>query len=109
VSDYLLEPVDAADGRTYAVRAYRAGTLARFPSAQNAPQPGGLLKLPLFMLGWLLHLLVFRRNWTVAVTPWHNLPGPRHRERVTSRTVATARAEELRRALADGAWSPERH
>lgn len=61
---------------------------------------------PLELLGWLLHVLVFGRGWTVAVTPWHNLPGPRYRERTGSRATAEARSEGLRRAIEVGLWKP---
>jgi hypothetical protein len=99
------EPVDAPDGRSYVVRTYRSGTLTgRFPSA-GGPAPAALLVIPLALVGWLLHLLVYRQSWTVAVTPWHNLPGPRHRERVPSRDAAAARVIELEAAVQSGTWA----
>jgi hypothetical protein len=55
--------------------------MARYASAANTPQPGGLLLYPLILLGRLLHLGVFRRRWTVAVTRSYNLAGPMYRER----------------------------
>jgi hypothetical protein len=105
----LPNPVSAPDGRTYLVRTYRSGTFARFPSAHNTPRPGGALVAPLFLLGWLLHLTVYRRCWTVEATPWHNVPGARHRERAKSQGVASARAAALRAEIALGAWSRSPH
>ena len=106
VSTHLPEPVNAPDGQTYVVRIYRAGTMARYPSTENTPSPGGVLRLPLLLFGLVLHLLVFRRRWTVRVAPWHNLPGKRHREWADSQSSAGTRADVLRRALESGAWQP---
>ena len=109
VMDLPPEPVDTPSGRSFVVRTYRSGTMDRFPSTWNTPgkaaQSGALL-LPLVLLGLLLHIAVYRAGWTVAVTPWHNLPGPRHRERVRSEAEATVRAAELSAALAQGTWAP---
>lgn len=106
MSEYLPAPVDAPDGQSYVVRAYRSGMMARFPSAGNTPRPGALLLWPLILLGWLLHLVVFRRRWTVAVARWHNLPGRRYRERAESKMAAKARAAVLRNAIQSGEWTP---
>lgn len=104
------EPVDTPRGKSFVVRYYRTGTMDRFPSTSNTPgqaQSGGLLLLPLVLLGWLVHLVVFRGGWTVSVTPWHNLPGRRFRVRLRSETEASARAAALSEALRQGAWLPE--
>lgn len=98
--------VDAPSGETYVVRTYASGTMSRFPSAANTPMPGGLLLYPLILLGGLLHLLWCRRRWTVAVNPWHNLPGPRYRERAVSKTAAATRLEAIERAIQAGEWTP---
>lgn len=100
------EPVDAPDGRSFVVRVYRAGTMARFPSADNTPGTGAALRLPLILVGWLLHLIVFRRRWAVAVTPWRNLPGPRHRELASSKALAMERVGQLASAIQSGEWTP---
>ena len=103
------EPVDTPSGRSFVVRYYRSGTMDRFPSASNTPgqaQSGALLLLPLTLLGWVLHRVAFRGSWTVAVVPWHNLPGHRHRERVGSEPEAAARATALSSALQAGEWLP---
>jgi len=97
-------PVASPDGQMYAVRAYRSGSLARFPSAQAAPAPGGVVVAPLYVLGWLLHLTVFRRAWSVEAAPCRNLPGPKHRERAASQDAAITRVSELRADIASGAW-----
>ena len=81
----------------------------RFPSARNTPgqaNGGGLLLAPLVLLGWLLHMVVFRRSWTVAVAPWHNLPGHRYRERAESEPEAIARVAALSSAIKAGKWVP---
>jgi hypothetical protein len=104
------EPVDTPAGQSFVVRYYRAGTMDRFPSASNTPgqaQTGGLLLFPLVFLGWVLHVVAFRGVWTVSVTPWHNLPGHRFRERVGSESQASARVAALSEALRQGAWLPE--
>jgi hypothetical protein len=107
VSELAPEPVDAPSGDSFVVGVYRAGTLDRFPSTRHTvANPGGLLLAPLSLLGWLLHLTVFRRRWTVAVTPWHNLPGPRHREQCASESEATQRAAALTKAILVGEWTP---
>ena len=106
VSERLPTSVDAPDGQSYVVRAYRSGTMTRFPSARNTPRPGALLLWPLILLGWLLHLVVFRRRWTVAVARWHNLPGRRYRERAESKAAAAARAAALTKAIQAGEWTP---
>jgi len=103
------EPVDAPSGKSFVVRYYRAGTMARFPSASNTPgqaNGGGLLLLPLVLLGWVLHLAAFRGRWTVAVAPWHSLPGHRYRERAKSEAEAAARAAALSRCIQAGEWVP---
>src|SRR5438270_8011075 len=38
-------------------------TMERFPSAGYASPPGAVRLLPLNLIGWLLHLTVFRRRW----------------------------------------------
>lgn len=106
MNEHLPVSVDGPGGQSFVVRAYPSGTMARFPSAANTPRPGGLLLYPLVLLGWLLHLVVFHRRWTIAVTPWHNLPGPRHRERAESETAATARSAALEIAIQEGEWTP---
>ena len=109
VTEVAPEPVDTPTGRSFVVRYYRSGTMARFPSASQTPsqaQMGGLLLFPLIALGWLMHLVVFRGRWTVAVTPWHNIPGPRYREGVRSQSVASVRATELSAVLRHGSWLP---
>jgi hypothetical protein len=106
MSERLPAPVDTPGGQSYVVRAYRSGTMARFPSADYTPRPGGVLLLPLIVLGWLLHLILLRRRWTVAVAPWHNLPGSRYRERSESEVAATARVAALRNAIQSGQWKP---
>jgi hypothetical protein len=107
VSELAPEPVDAPSGESFVVRVYRAGTMDRFPSTSRTPaNPGGLLLGPLTLLGWLLHLTVFRRRWTTAVMPWRNLPGWRHREQSASRSEATQRAEALTKAIRAGEWTP---
>jgi hypothetical protein len=106
VSEVAPKPVDAPNGRTFVVRIYRAGSWDRFPSAAHAPRPGNVLIAPLMLAGWLLHLTVFRRRWTVAVTPWHNLPGARYRERAATRDDATRRALELSRLVQASEWAP---
>lgn len=105
------EPVDTPSGQSFVVRYYRSGTMDRFPSASNTPsqaQDGGLLLIPLRLLGWLLHLILFRGSWTVAVAPWHNLPGHRYRSRVESEAVAADRAAALSNAIRAGEWTPGR-
>lgn len=99
--------VDAPDGSSFVVRVYRSGTMRRFPSAHDAPVPSGALLGPLLLIGWLLHWTVFGRTWTVAVTPWHNLPGPRRRARFTSRELAESRAESVSSAIRLGTWVPD--
>lgn len=106
MSERLPAPVDAPGGQSYVVRAYRSGTMARFPSAGYTPQPGGVLLWPLILLGWLLHLILLRRRWTVAVAPWHNLPGSRYRERAETKVAAAARLAALRNAIQSGQWTP---
>lgn len=98
--------IDAPDGQSYVLRMYPSGTMARFPSAANAPLPGGLLGWPLTLLGWLLHAVAFRRRWTVAVTRLYNLPGHRHREGAESKTAAAARAAALGKAIQSGELTP---
>lgn len=88
------------------MQAYRSGTMARFPSTEDTPQPGGLLLGPLILLGRLLHLTLVRRGWTVAVAPWHNLPGSRYRERAESKVAAAARVAALSNAIQLGQWTP---
>src|SRR5206468_3919582 len=100
------EPVDTPGGQSFVVRYYQTGTMDRFPSAASAARYGGALLLPLILIGWILNLVVFRANWTVSVTPWHNLPGPRYRTRVRSKADAAARADLLEAALKSGAWAP---
>jgi hypothetical protein len=106
MSERLPAPVDVPGGQSYVVRAYRSGTMARFPSAGYTPQPGGVLLWPLILLGWLLHLILLRRRWTVAVAPWHNLPGSRYRERAESKAAAAARVAALRNDIQSGQWTP---
>ncbi len=106
MSELAPEPVEGPDGEAYVVRVYRAGTMQRFPSAGYASRPGGALLLPLIVMGWLLHLIVFRGRWTVAVTPWHNLPGPRYRERAVSKSQAVDRSVALEKLIRAGAWKP---
>jgi hypothetical protein len=105
VSARRADPFDAPDGETYIVRVYRSGSMARFPSTGNTPAPGGLLLAPLILLGWLLHLAVFHRRWTVAVGRWHNLPGRRYRELAETKVAAEARAATLQHALQSGGWT----
>jgi hypothetical protein len=100
MSERWPEPVDAPDGQSYVVRFYRSGTMERFPSA------GYSLYWLLAAVGWLAHLLVLRRRWTIRVTPWHNLPGRRYREVVASRSAAQDRAVVLRKAISSGLWRP---
>jgi hypothetical protein len=103
------EPVDTPSGKSFVVRCYRSGTMDRFPSASNAPggaQGGGLLLLPLTLLGWMLHITAFRGSWTVAVVPWHSLPGHRYRERAKSEAEAAARAAALSSCIQAGQWMP---
>jgi hypothetical protein len=106
VSEPLPVPIDAPDGQSYVVRAYRTGTMSRFPSADTTPAPGGVLLWPLVLLGGLVHMAVFRRRWTVAVTRWHNMPAWRYRERVESKATAVARADALQNAIRSGEWVP---
>jgi hypothetical protein len=106
MSERLPAPVDAPGGQSYVVRAYRSGTMARFPSATNTPQPGWLLLSPLILLGWLLHLIPLHGRWTVAVAPWHNLPGSRYRERAESKVAAAALVAALKNAIQTGQWAP---
>jgi hypothetical protein len=109
VTEVAPEPVDTPTGRSFVVRYYRSGTMGRFPSASNTPsqaQGGALLLLPVRLFGWLVHLVVFRGQWTVAITPWHNLPGPRYRERVESESDASARTAVLSAVLRQGTWVP---
>jgi len=103
------DPVDTPSGQSFVVRCYRAGTMDRFPSARNTPgqaNGGGLLLAPLILLGWFLHMVVFRGGWTVAVVPWHNMPGHRYRERAKSEAEAAARAAALSSAIQAGKWIP---
>src|SRR5438045_7505170 len=107
VTEVAPEPVDTPTGRSFVVRYYRSGTMGRFPSASNTPsqaQDGGLLLFPLRLLGWLVHLVIFRGQWTVAITPWHNLPGTRYRERVGSEADAAARASAVSAVIRHGTW-----
>jgi hypothetical protein len=99
--------VDAPSGHAYVVRVYRSGTMSRFPSAAKTPLPGGALYWPAALVGLLIHLVAFRRSWTVAVVPWHNLPGPRYRERASGRVAALHRAQILAEAIRAGTWGPE--
>jgi hypothetical protein len=82
--------------------------MRRFPSVDNTPSPGGVLLWPLVLAGWFIHWVAFRRSWTVAVVPWHNLPGRRYRERVKGRAAAEARAVALAERIDSGTWTPER-
>ena len=103
------EPVDTPSGKSFVVRYYRTGTMDRFPSASNTPgqaQGGGLLLLPFILLGWVLHMAAFRGSWTVAVVPWHSLPGHRYRERVKSEEEAAGRAAALIGFIQTGKWMP---
>jgi hypothetical protein len=109
VTEVAPEPADTPTGRSFVVRYYRSGTMDRFPSASNTPsqaQTGALLLFPLRLLGWLVHLVFLRGRWTVAITPWHNLPGPRYCERVESEVDAADRALVLSAALRQGTWVP---
>jgi len=109
VTEVAPEPVDTPTGRSFVLRYYRSGTMDRYPSASNTPsqaQTGGLLLLPLRLLGWCVHLVFLRGRWTVAITPWHNLPGPRYRERVESEADASERAVVLSAVLRQGTWVP---
>jgi hypothetical protein len=105
----LPEPVDAPSGQSFVVRYYRSGTMDRFPSAEGTPgraQNAGALLAVLVLIGWILHIVVFRGGWTVAVAPWHNLPGHRYRERTRSQAEAVARAAALSTVIQNGRWMP---
>jgi hypothetical protein len=100
------EPVDSPSGNSYVVRAYRSGTMGRFPSARNTYGQGQGLRFLLDLVGWLIHVIGFRGQWTVAVTPWHNLPGAKYRERAVSEAEATDRSTLLAAAIRHGQWIP---
>lgn len=104
-----FDVVEAPDGRSYSVSAYRTGTVrvGAVPGAMPAIASVGRL-FPLAAIGWVANLLFFSDSWTVRVAPWYGRRGKRWKFRVKGEPESDRRAEALCQLIKTGQWDPRR-